>query len=43
LFQARALLHLEELEEPVNLDHFETFVFSQQDRLGIATPVGQKS
>jgi len=43
LLQALALLHLEALEEPVNLDHFETFVFSQEDRLGIATPVGQRT
>lgn len=43
LLQALALLHLEDLEEPVVLDHFETFVFSQEDRLGIATPVGQRS
>jgi len=43
LLQALALEHLEDLEEPVILDHFETFVFSQEDRLGIATPVGQKS
>jgi hypothetical protein len=43
LFQAQALRELEGLHEPVNLDHFETFVFSQQDRLGIATPVGQQS
>jgi len=43
LLQALALEHLDELQEPVNLDHFETFVFSQEDRLGIATPVGQKS
>ena len=43
LLQALALEHLRGLEEPVVLDHFETFVFSQQDRLGIATPVGQTS
>jgi len=43
LLQALALQHLEQIEEPVVLDHFETFVFSQEDRLGIATPVGQKS
>jgi len=43
LLQALALMHLEGLEEPIVLDHFETFVFSQEDRLGIATPVGQKS
>lgn len=43
LLQALALENLQSLEEPVTLDHFETFVFSQEDRLGIATPVGQKS
>jgi transposase-like protein len=43
LLQALALQHLQDLEEPIVLDHFETFVFSQEDRLGIATPVGQKS
>jgi hypothetical protein len=43
LFQARALGKLEGLQEPVVLDHFETFVYSQDDRLGIATPSGQKS
>ena len=31
------------LNEPVVLDHFETFVRSQQERLGIATAVGQRS
>ena len=31
------------IHEPVVLDHFETFVRSQQERLGIATPVGQDS
>jgi hypothetical protein len=43
LLQALALQQLSRLEETVGLDHFETFVFSQQDRLGIATPVGQRS
>jgi len=43
LLQALALMELEDLEEPIDLDHFETFVFSQQDRLGIATPVGQRT
>jgi hypothetical protein len=43
LLQALALEYLESLEEPVVFDHFETFVFSQEDRLGIATPVGQKT
>jgi len=32
-----------EIHEPVVLDHFETFVRSQQERLGIATAVGQGS
>ena len=31
------------INEPVVLDHFETFVRSQQERLGIATAVGQDS
>jgi len=31
------------IDEPVVLDHFETFVRSQQERLGIATGVGQRS
>jgi hypothetical protein len=31
------------IHEPVVLDHFETFVRSQQERLGIATAVGQDS
>jgi hypothetical protein len=43
LLQALALEHLEGISEPVVVDHFETFVFSQEDRLAIATPVGQKS
>ncbi len=43
LLQALALQHIDSLSEPINLDHFETFVFSQEDRLGIATPVGQKT
>jgi hypothetical protein len=43
LLQALALQHLKSIDEPVVLDHFETFVFSQEDRLGIATPVGQKT
>jgi len=43
LLQALALRDLGKLDEPVILDHFETFVFSQEDRLGIATPVGQQS
>ena len=43
LLQAALLERVEALEEPVVLDHFETFVFSQEDRLGIATAVGQGS
>ena len=43
LLQALALEHLEAIDEPVVVDHFETFVFSQEDRLAIATPVGQQS
>jgi len=43
LLQALALEHLDGLDEPVVLDHFETFVFSQDDRLGIATTVGKRS
>jgi len=43
LLQALALGQLDALDEPVVVDHFETFVFSQDDRLGIATPVGQRS
>jgi transposase-like protein len=43
LFQAWALEQLQRIDETVVFDHFETFVFSQEDRLAIATPVGQKS
>jgi len=43
LLQALALEHVQGIEEPVVFDHFETFVFSQEDRLAIGTPVGQKS
>jgi hypothetical protein len=43
LLQALALGELGPLEEPVVFDHFETFVFSQDDRLGIGTAVGQRS
>jgi hypothetical protein len=41
LLQALALGEIDSLDEPVALDHFETFVFSQDDRLGIGTAVGQ--
>jgi hypothetical protein len=43
LLQALALEQIDEIDEPVVLDHFETYVFSQDDRLGIATPIGQRS
>ena len=41
--QALMLEALTPIDEPVVLDHFETFVRSQQERLGIATAVGQRS
>lgn len=44
LLQAEALAALEQaVDEPFVWDHFETFAFSQDDRLGIGTAVGQKS
>jgi hypothetical protein len=43
LLQALALGHLPPLREPAVLDHFETFVYSQDDRLAIATAAGQVS
>ncbi len=43
LLQALALGQIPPIDEPIVLDHFETFVFSQDDRLAIATPVGQRS
>ena len=43
LLQARLLEEIDTIDEPVVLDHFETFVYSQDDRLGIATSVGQSS
>jgi len=43
LLQALALRHLNEIDEPVVLDHFETFVVRQEEALGLATPVGQRS
>ena len=43
LLHVLALQHIQEIVEPVVLDHFETFVYSQDDRLGIATDVGQVS
>jgi len=44
LLQARALRHLEgRIVEPIVLDHFETFEFTQDLPFGIATPVGHES
>ena len=43
LLHALAYGRIPTIDEPVVLDHFETFVGSQQDRLGIATAVGQSS
>ena len=44
LLSARVLRHLEgRLTEPVVMDHFETFEFSQDLPFGVATPVGKDS
>ena len=44
LLQATALAKLEHaVVEPFVWDHFETFVFSQEDQLGIGTAVGRHS
>jgi transposase-like protein len=43
LLQALALEHLTGIDEPIVLDHFETFVSSQLDALGLATPIGHDS
>jgi len=44
LLTAHALQHLEgQLAEPVVLDHFETFEFTQDFPFGVATPVGRDS
>ena len=44
LLQARALRHLAgRIQEPIVLDHFETFEFTQDFPCGIATPVGSQS
>jgi len=42
-FHELAMARLKDIDEPVVFDHFETFVRSQQERLGIATAVGQDS
>jgi hypothetical protein len=43
LLQALALEQLGAITEPVVLDHFETFVVRQEEALGLATPLGQRS
>jgi hypothetical protein len=43
LFQAYALQHLRRIDEPVVLDHFESFVVRQEEALGVATTVGQRT
>lgn len=43
LFHELSMAQLERIEEPVVFDHFETFVRSQQERLGLGTAVGQQS
>src|SRR6266704_886538 len=44
LLQARALRHLAgRIQEPIVLDHFETFEFTQDFPFGVATPVGTQS
>jgi hypothetical protein len=43
LLQALALEHLPPLDEPIVVDHFETFVVQQEEALGLATPTGQDS
>jgi hypothetical protein len=43
LLQALALEALPAITEPVVFDHFETFVVRQEEALGLATSVGQRS
>jgi hypothetical protein len=43
LLLSRALGHLGPLDEPIVIDHFETFEFTQDLPFGVATPVGQRS
>ncbi len=43
LLQAHALDALDEIGEPVALDHLETFVVRQEEALGLGTPAGQFS
>ena len=42
-FHELALSKIDQIKEPVDFDHFETFVRSLIERLGIGTAVGQKS
>jgi transposase-like protein len=42
-FHEASVASVAPIREPIVLDHFETFVRSQQERLGIATAVGQDS
>ena len=42
-FHEQAMTQLREIDEAVVFDHFETFVRSQKERLGIATAVGHRS
>ena len=42
-FHETSMVRLEQIDEPVAFDEFETFVRSQQERLGIGTAVGQHS
>jgi transposase-like protein len=43
LLLARAVGSLESLDEPIVLDHFETFEFTQDLPFGVATPIGRRS
>ena len=43
LLQSLALEHLSGIDEPIVLDHFESFYCSQLDALGLATPVGHRT
>ena len=43
LLSAVLLGHIDAIAEPVVFDHFETFAYSQDYPLGVATPVGQRS
>jgi len=43
LLHALALEQIRGIHEPVSADHFESFVYSQFDALGIATAVGHRS